>query len=83
MDKENNIIAFIFQVKGRGTEFLAEAEEGELLDVVDPLGENGFDIKEYKNIAIIGGGIGIFPLYELAKMSIKQANTYVYLGFRS
>lgn len=83
VDKENNIIAFIFQVKGRGTEFLAEAEEGELLDVVGPLGGNGFDIKEYKNIAIIGGGIGIFPLYELTKMSIRQANTYVYLGFRS
>lgn len=83
VDEENNIIEFIFQVKGRGTEFLSEVEEGELLDVVGPLGDTGFDIMEYKNIAIIGGGIGSFPLYELAKRSIKQANVYVYLGFRN
>ncbi|MDO5555568.1 MAG: dihydroorotate dehydrogenase electron transfer subunit [Clostridia bacterium] len=82
-DKENELIEFIFQVRGRGTGFLSQVEEGDLLDVVGPLGDSAFDIKKYKNIAIIGGGIGIFPLYELAKNSIKQANTYTYLGFRN
>lgn len=83
VSKENNTIEFIFQVKGRGTEFLSEFEEGELIDVVGPLGESVFDIKNCKNIAVIGGGIGIFPLYELAKRSIQQSNVNIYLGFRN
>lgn len=83
VDKENNIIEFIFQVRGRGTAFLSEVEEGEMLDVVGPLGDSSFDIKDCKNIAIIGGGIGIFPLYELAKNSKEQAKVNTYLGFRS
>ena len=83
IDKKNNIIEFIFQIRGRGTNFLSEITEGELIDVVGPLGDSVFDIKECKNIAIIGGGIGIFPLYELAKRSIEKVSTNVYLGFRS
>lgn len=82
-DKTNNTIEFIVQVKGRGTEFLSEIEEGEMLDVVGPLGNGIFDIKNCKNIAIIGGGIGIFPLYLLAKENIKQAEINTYLGFRN
>lgn len=83
VDIENQTIEFIFQVKGRGTEFLSQMEEGDLLDVIGPLGENGFDVKKCKNIAIIGGGIGIFPLYELAKRNISSINVYTYLGFRN
>lgn len=83
IDKENEIVEFIFQVKGRGTQFLSEVQVGDEIDVVGPLGNGVFDIKDCKNIAIIGGGIGVFPLYELAKNSFKNTNTNVYLGFRS
>ena len=83
VNKENKTIEFIFQVRGRGTEFLSEVQEGELLDVLGPLGDSAFNIKNCKNIAIIGGGIGIFPLYELAKESMEKANINTYLGFRN
>lgn len=83
VDKEKQTIEFIFQVKGRGTTFLSETKENDELDVLGPLGNGTFDIKNCKNIAIIGGGIGIFPLYELAKNSIRKADTNVFLGFRS
>lgn len=84
VDKENGTIEFFFQIRGRGTEFLSQVEEGELIDVIGPLGDGVFDLKNCKNIAIIGGGIGIFPLYELAKTAINQnVNTNVYLGFRN
>ena len=44
-----------------------------------PLG-HGFEIKDsVKNAVIIGGGIGVFPLYKLA----KNINADVFLGFRS
>ena len=82
VDKENKTIEFIFQIRGRGTEFLSKAEVGDMLEVLAPLGDGTFDIKKCKNIAIIGGGIGIFPLYELAK-HCKDAKVNIYLGFRS
>lgn len=80
--KETGVVEFIFQVKGKGTELLAELEEGEMIDIMGPLGKGSFEIKEYKNVAIIGGGIGIYPLHELAKELKGKANLNVYLGFR-
>ena len=47
-----------------------------------PLGFGIFKVQEYKNVAIIGGGIGCYPLYELAKELKGKANINVYLGFR-
>ena len=49
-----------------------------------PLGFGTFKIDDYKNVSIIGGGIGIYPLYELAKeLNGKAQNINVYLGFRN
>ncbi len=83
--KEEGILEFIFQVKGKGTELLADRKVGEKLDIIGPIGYGTFSIKEYKKVAIIGGGIGIFPLYELAKELKKETNTKVhtYIGFRT
>lgn len=83
IDKQNHLFEVIFQVKGRGTNFLSKLEEGDFIDVVGPLGNGVFEIKDYKNVAIIGGGIGIFPLYELSKQANAKANTNIYLGFRN
>lgn len=83
IDKQNGILEFIFQVKGNGTEILAKREEGQSVDIIGPLGNGTFEFNKYKNISIIGGGIGVFPLYELskqAKQQGKKVNTY--LGFR-
>lgn len=84
LDRENGILEFIFQVKGKGTKILAQREVGSQIDIVGPIGYGTFQYENYENIAIIGGGIGVFPLYELAKCA-KQANKNVttYLGFRS
>ncbi len=84
LDKENGVLEFIFQVKGKGTEILAKKEVGEDIDIMGPLGFGTFKLEGRKNIAILGGGIGIFPLYELAKQAKQnriQVNTY--LGFRN
>ena len=84
LDKEKGILEFIFQVKGKGTEILAKKEEGNGIDIIGPLGHGTFKFDKYKNIAVIGGGIGIFPLYELSKQA-KQNDVKVncYLGFRN
>lgn len=79
-DAENGTVRFIFEVKGKGTEELSKAEVGKNINIMGPLG-HGFEIKDnIKHPVIIGGGIGVFPLYKLAK-TIKNAD--VFLGFRS
>lgn len=79
-DAENGEVRFIFEVKGEGTAELSKREIGDTIDVMGPLG-HGFEIKDsVKNPVVIGGGIGVFPLYKLSK-SLKNAN--VFLGFRS
>ena len=81
---DGDIVEFIFQVKGRGTEILAKRKVGEEIDIMGPLGFGTFKIENYKNVSIIGGGIGIYPLYELAKkLNGKAQNINVYLGFRN
>ena len=85
VDKENGVIEFIFQVRGRGTEILKNRREGDKLDILGPLGNGVFSVdKEYENVAIIGGGIGTYPLYELAKeLKGKAKKVTMYMGFRN
>ncbi len=72
----------VLQKKGNGTELLARKKAGDSIDVIGPLG-NGFDMGiEYRRVAVVGGGIGIFPLLFLINESraiVKRA----YLGFRT
>lgn len=84
IDKENGILEFIFQIKGKGTQILSNREEGEIIDILGPLGYGTFKYDDYKKLAIIGGGIGVFPLYELAKSAQKEGKIInTYLGFRN
>lgn len=80
---DSNTIEFIFQVKGNGTKILSEKNIGDEIDILGPLGNGIFEIKDYKKVAIIGGGIGSYPLYEIAKELKDKAEINTYLGFRS
>lgn len=84
LDKENGILEFIFQVKGKGTTILSKKEVGNKIDIIGPLGFGTFNLKNYNKIAVIGGGIGIFPLYELCRQAKEQKKEIgCYLGFRN
>ena len=76
-------IEIIFQVKGKGTEILSNKRIGDKINVLGPLGYGTFSVKEYKKVAIIGGGIGTYPLYELAKELKGKADVTMYMGFRN
>jgi len=82
VDREKGEFDIFFQVKGSGTEILAGKKIGDSLDILGPLGR-GFDLNiSYRRIAVVGGGIGIFPLLFLldkSKAIVKRS----YLGFRS
>ncbi|MDR0288204.1 MAG: dihydroorotate dehydrogenase electron transfer subunit [Clostridiales bacterium] len=73
---------FVFQIRGKGTAILAKTKKGDLLDIMGPLGTNFYISDKKCNIAVVGGGIGIFPLYYLMKESRLTKNR-CYLGFRS
>ena len=84
LDRKNGVLEFIFQVKGKGTQILANKEVGSQIDIIGPLGYGTFKYENYNNIAIIGGGIGVFPLYELSKETKSDnRNVNIYLGFRN
>lgn len=84
LDRENGILEFIFQVKGKGTEILAKREVGSQVDIIGPVGYGTFQYADYEKLAIIGGGIGVFPLHELAKCAkAEKKDVTTYLGFRS
>jgi dihydroorotate dehydrogenase electron transfer subunit len=78
-------IGLLFKALGRGTDILANAAEGERLDLVGPLGR-GFDLAHKQPVCLIGGGMGIAPLYFLAKRLLITGRVpgqdYVLLGAR-
>jgi hypothetical protein len=76
----------LYQVIGKGTQWLSRREKGEDLDALGPLG-NGFKMDPAVNdIVLVSGGIGIAPLYALADEILKtnpNAKVAILFGVRS
>jgi dihydroorotate dehydrogenase electron transfer subunit len=78
--REKGAVVLIYRVQGQGTEFLSSRRPGDSLDVLGPLG-SGFEAdRQYERVAIVGGGIGIAPLVELA--GIYGDRAAVFAGYR-
>lgn len=65
IDRDGGKIRIVYRVVGKGTEEFSRRAAGDILKIMGPLG-NGFTLKNKKAL-LIGGGIGIPPLLELAK----------------
>jgi dihydroorotate dehydrogenase electron transfer subunit len=85
-NKENRMLTMIYRKEGKGTTMLAEKKPGMELDVLGPLG-NGFPVEETnmgETALLVGGGIGVPPLYELSKqLKEKGVNVIHILGFQT
>ena len=81
-DYDDSTITIIYKVVGEGTEAMSKMNAGEKLDVLCVLG-NGFDTsKSLDNPVLIGGGVGVPPMYNLCKKLIEEGkNVSVILGF--
>lgn len=77
-DKKNGRLRIVYRIAGAGTLEFSRYGEGDRLDIMGPLG-NGFPLKDRKAF-LIGGGIGIPPMLELAK-NLNCEKTAV-LGYR-
>lgn len=68
VDARNNELSLLVQQVGEGTRQLAKAEVGCLINLVLPLG-HGFSLpNQGEQCLLVGGGIGIAPLYYFAKV---------------
>lgn len=81
-DYDDKTITIIYKVVGDGTEVMSKMNSGEKLDVLCGLG-NGFDTsKSLDKPVLIGGGVGVPPMYNLCKMLVSEGKKVtVILGF--
>ena len=82
-DCEGDVLTIVYKVVGKGTEQMQKMSRGSL-DILTGLG-NGYDLsKSGDNPLLIGGGVGVPPMYMLAKKLIKQGKKVsVILGFNT
>ncbi|MBQ8972675.1 MAG: dihydroorotate dehydrogenase electron transfer subunit [Clostridia bacterium] len=83
-DAEGDVLTLIYKVVGAGTGKLSELRKGVVLDALSGLG-NGFDITSSgRRPCLIGGGVGVPPMFLLAKRLIEAGQTpTIALGFNT
>ncbi len=85
-DGKRNHIKMLYRTEGIGTTQISQKKIGEKLDVLGPLG-NGFtieDAEENGSVLLLGGGIGIPPLYYLKKELVaKKVQVTTLLGYQT
>ncbi|MBR3955517.1 MAG: dihydroorotate dehydrogenase electron transfer subunit [Clostridia bacterium] len=83
-DWNENTVTIIYKVVGKGTAYMATLTAGKELDILSGLG-NGFDTcASGENPVVIGGGVGVPPMFGLAKELIKEGKKVTaILGFNT
>ena len=83
-DYDDSTITIIYKVVGHGTAAMAKLPEGAELDILCGLG-NGFDTAKCgQKTVLIGGGVGVPPMYNLCKKLISEGKEVsVILGFNT
>ena len=77
-DREKGSITIIFQVVGASTELLSKKEAGDsILDFVGPLGQPSHIEKGMGTIVCVGGGIGVAPVYPIARGMHEAGNKVI------
>lgn len=81
IDAEKGTLRIVFEIRGEGTAVMAKLNEGDVVDMLAPLG-HGFTVnQEFSKVVIIGGGIGTPPMLPLAEAYGTKATAIS--GFRS
>jgi dihydroorotate dehydrogenase electron transfer subunit len=79
---KSDTLRIVFRVRGKGTGILAQANEGECLDILGPLGR-ALPPYEDRDIIIIGGGVGIAPLFFLCQKLEVDNLIHLFLGAKN
>jgi ferredoxin--NADP+ reductase len=76
-DQERGTITAVFQKVGKTTHQLAMLNEGDSIsDVIGPLGKNSH-IENFGKVICVGGGVGIAPVYPIARALKEAGNTVI------
>lgn len=78
ISKKEGTLRFVYRIAGKGTAKLATLGSGDEVTILGPLG-NGFPLISGKKALLIGGGIGVPPMLELAK---SLDNPIIVAGYR-
>lgn len=78
-DKE--YVEILYKVVGSGTSILKGLHQGDGVELLGPLG-NGFGLRPAAEQILVGGGIGLVPLYMLARELVKNGNVRLLMGGR-
>lgn len=83
-DYDGETLTIVYKVVGKGTEQMASMTAGETLDILTGLG-NGYDLAPAGDRPVLlGGGVGVPPLYHLAKRLLALGKEVtVVLGFNT
>jgi dihydroorotate dehydrogenase electron transfer subunit len=80
---EGREVTFCYQIKGEGTQKLKTMGAGTRLNVLMPLG-NGFYVEENETkVALVGGGVGVFPLISVLREYASTKEIAAYIGYRN
>lgn len=67
-------LALLFAIAGRGTRWLAQRNEGDMIDLLGPLGQGFVVGPKSRDLLLVAGGIGIAPLVALAERGIAEGS---------
>ncbi|MBQ6540669.1 MAG: dihydroorotate dehydrogenase electron transfer subunit [Oscillospiraceae bacterium] len=82
-DWTENTLTLVYKVVGKGTDLMSRMEPGEKLGILTGLG-NGYKWEDTEKPLLIGGGVGVPPLYGLAKrLTDAGKDVTVILGFNT
>ncbi len=80
---EGREVTFCYQIKGEGTQKLKTMGAGTKVNVLMPLG-NGFYVEEKEQkVALVGGGVGVFPLISVLREYASTKEIAAYIGYRN
>ena len=82
VNEERTALRIVYRIAGKGTTEFSTYVEGDYVNILGILG-NGYPLEEAegKRVLLMGGGIGVPPILELAK-SLKNCEKIIVLGYR-
>jgi len=76
-------LEMLYRVVGKGTAMLSALHHGDHLDILGPLGKGFEQGAASEEKILVGGGVGLAPLYYLAKQLVRNSRVRLFIGGRT
>jgi len=74
-DPEKGVFGLIYRIVGGGTEVLATRREGELVDLLGPLGRTFEPVRAGRPVIMVAGGVGVAPFLSLVQETVRDGRS--------